>query len=291
MDGAELALGVLFGGIGFAAADALDRFLATYNPDPAKAADRPKDKFVSNDAGTLANALNIANRPGLIRIGAGLGVTAVPAIGSMYVRNSAGRSALQGVAIGAGVNLFKNIWNNFLMPLLIGKDTSMPTLQKSFVARLYPTETAASINMRAIAEAKKAGGTPNYGVSPATSGLSGPPKDVGPFALAADSPYPDAVQALRRRTGVQDEMYPDAAETLRRRAGVSGPSAYPDAAEALRKRAGVGYEPPGPPEGGTGPQAEPHKDPACGCVGSPGYQYSTFLGDENPGESFDLSTT
>lgn len=285
MSGGELALGVLFGGVGFAAADAIDRFLATYNPS---AAEKPKDKFTSDGTGTLANTLNIANRPGLVRLGAGIGVTAAPAIGSMYIRHAGLRSSLQGMSIGAGVSLFKSIWNNFLMPMLVGKDTSPTTLQGSYIARLYPSEVAASINMKAIDAAKKAGQTPAMNVSSGSSGLSGP--DVGPHALAGDSPYPSAVDSLRRRAGVSDEMYPDAAEALRRRAGVGGPSNYPDAAEALRRRAGVGYEPAGPPEGGTGPQAEPHKDPACSCVGTPGSMYGSFLGDEQPSESFDLST-
>lgn len=279
MSGGELALGVLFGGLGFAVADGLDRFLATYNPT---ATDRPKDKFTSDGTGTLANTLNIANRPGLIRLGAGVTVAAVPAISSMYIRNASLRSSLQGMSIGAGVSLFKSIWNNFLMPMLIGKDTSPTTLQKSYIARLYPAEVAASINMKAINAAKKAGQTPAMNVSSGSSGLSG--ADVGPHALAGDSPYPTAVDALRQRAGVSDPQYPDAAEALRRRAGLSGPSSYPDAAEVLRRRAGVGYEPAGPPEGGTGPQAEPHKDPACGCVGTPGARYSMFLGDE-PNES------
>jgi hypothetical protein len=275
MSGGELALGVLFGGVGFAAADALDRFLATYDPS---AAERPEDKFTSDGTGTLANTLNVANRPGLVRLGAGIGVTAVPAISSMYIRHAGLRSSLQGMSIGAGVSLFKSIWNNFLMPMLIGKDTSPTTLQKSYIARLYPAEVAASINMRAIDAAKKAGQTPAMNVSSGSSGLSGP--DVGPHALSGDSPYPDAVQSLRRRAGVSDEMYPDAASELRRRTGMSGPSSYPDAADVLRRRAGVGYEPAGPPEGGTGPQAEPHKDPACGCVGTPGARYAMFLGDD-----------
>lgn len=275
MSGGELTLGVLFGGIGFAAADGLDRFLATYNPS---AAERPKNKFTSDGTGTLANTLNISSRPGLVRLGAGVGVTAAPALASMYIRNAAVRSSLQGMSIGAGVSLFKSIWNNFLMPMLIGKDTSPTTLQKSYIARLYPAEVAASISMKAIDAAKKAGQTPAMNVSSGSSGLSG--ADVGPHALGGDSPYPDAVQSLRRRAGLNDDMYPDAAEALRRRAGVGGPSSYPDAADVLRRRAGVGYEPAGPPEGGTGPQAEPHKDPACGCVGSPGARYAMFLGDD-----------
>src|SRR5262249_18836921 len=117
---------------------------------------------------------------------------------------------------------------------------------------LYPAESAAHIN--------------SVQKQSAPGALSGPPGDVGPFALS-DSRYPDAAQVLRQRTGVQeDALRPSAEDALRRRAGLSD-SRYPDASEVLRQRAGVGYMPAGPPEGGTGPQAEPHTDPACGCIG------------------------
>jgi len=249
-------------GFGFVLADGVDRYLATYCPTDAT---KPTDKFTSDGAGTLANVLNIASMPSWKRIAAGVGVAAVPAVGSMFVKNQYGKGALEGLALGAGISAFKTFWNTVLMPMMVGKDTSVPALQKSYIARLYPSEVAASIN-----RAQK----------PAASGaLSGAP-DVGPFALSGDSPYPDAGQALRNATGVHgDSPYPDAAQALR--TGVSDDSPYADAAQALRRQAGMGAGPtptggpdsswnPGPPAGfGPGPQARPHKD--CGCVG-----------DENP---------
>jgi len=272
MSAGQLALAVTSGGFGFLFADALDRFLATYNPSGTE---RPKDKFTSDGAGTLANTLNIASRPGLVRIGAGVGVTAVPAIGSMFVRNPYAKASLEGMAIGAGINLVKSLWSNFLMPMLIGKDVSVPTLQKSYIARLYPAEVSAKINLDQKMTSVSSSG------SGALSGAQG--RDVGPFALAAESPYPDAAQALRRETGVRgDSPYPSASQALR--AGVHGDSPYPDAAQALR--AGVSYAP-GPPDGpGPGPQAAPHTDPACGCVGDPTSRYSAFLGEPSQSESF-----
>jgi hypothetical protein len=261
MNAMDLGVAVLSGGAGFILADGLDRFLATYNP---AGADRPKDKFVSDGAGTLANSLNIASRPGLIRAGAAAGMVVVPAVGAAYIRNRTAKVALEGLALGAGISALKSLWSNVLMPLLIGKDTSTPALQKSFIARLYPTEVAAHINITA----QKAGGN-------AAGMLSG--QDVGPFALAGDSPYPDAASALRHGAGVSgDSPYPSASDSLRRGAGVSGDSPYPNADQALRRAAGVGWEPGPPPGQGAGPAAEPHKDSnSCGCIGD---QYSTFLG-------------
>lgn len=268
MGAGTLAMAVLAGGIGFVGADALDRFLATYNP---LGTERPKDKFTSDGAGTLANTLNIASMPSWVRVGAGVGAVAVPAVGSAYIRNRTAKIALEGMALGAGISLFKTVWNNVLMPMLIGKDTSVPALQKNPIARLYPTEVSASINLKAHQQAVSAAGA---------GALSG--ADVGPFALSGDSPYPNAEQALRHAAGVSgDSPYPSASDALRRSSGVSGDSPYPNADQALRRAAGVGWEPGPPPGQGAGPAAAPHQDSAaCGCIGD-GDQFSAFLGSAN----------
>lgn len=261
-------------GLGFVLADGLDRLLATYSPSVAT---KPTDKFTSDGAGTLANTLNIASMPNWKRIAAGVGAAAAPAIGSMYVKKGAGKDVLEGMALGAGIAAFKTFWNTVLMPLLVGKDTSVPTLQKSYIARLYPSEIAAHINKTQ---------------RPTSAGaLSGAPADVGPFALSGDSPYPSAGQALRDATGVHgDSPYADVQQALR--AGVSGDSAYPSVGQALRNATGMHGGPghpgvpgvgasdwnPGPPAGvGPGPQAQPGKD--CGCVGDPTIGFAGFLGD------------
>jgi hypothetical protein len=266
----EMALMGISGGFGFVLADGLDRFLATYNPSGAT---RPTDKFTSDGTGTLANTLNIASMPDWKRLAAGVGVTAMPAVGAMFVKNPYGRATLEGMAIGSGISAFRTLWNNIIMPLLIGKDTTVPALQKSYVARLYPAEVAAHINKAA---------------KPSSSGALSDGPDVGPFALADSSPYPDAAQALRNATGLHgDSPYESAAQALRNATGVHGDSPYPSTAQALGYTgapAGHGNPGspglssdwnPGPPAGvGPGPQAQPHKD--CGCVGD---QYVGFLGD------------
>lgn len=213
MDAAQFAIAGVLGGIGFVAADALDRFLATYNPaaDPAKL---PKDKFTSAGAGTLANTLNLAASPHLMRIGASVGMAALPAVASMFVRNPMVRSGLEGFAIGSGVKLFSLLWNNLIVGhLLAPKDADQAALQKSHIARLYPAEVSAAISMKA---------TPPPAQVPAGA-LSGAP-DVGPFALNGSSPYPDTAQALRQ------QAY-----------GMGGPSDYPSTVEALNQAAfGIG---------------------------------------------------
>jgi len=276
---AEFAVATLTGGIGFVLADGLDRFLATYNPAGTTA--QPVTKFTSTGAGTLGNTLNVASRPSLIRVGAAVGVIAVPIVGAVAAkRHPMVRAAFEGAALGAGISLFKMVWNNLIMPLLAPSDTSVGSLRKSFIARLYPAEVSAHINMAANQTA----------VASATSGaLSGASQlgvgaDVGPFALAGDSPYPDAAQALRASAGVQDQ-YPSLQNVM----GTGGPgSNYPTAAQVMGTGAAAtpsspaspsapGWQP-GPPAGpGPGPQAQPHTDPACGCIGD-GDQYGTFLG-------------
>lgn len=278
MGPAEFGLAFLSAGLGFVLADGLDRLIATY--DPAATGDKPKDKFTSDGSGTLANTLNVAAMPNWKRVVTSIGVTAAPAVGSMYVKNSYVRSSLEGLAIGSGVNLFKTLWNNVLMPMLIGKDTTTPTLQKSNIARLYPAEVAAHINMAAQkgADGKTAPGP--YQVSSTGSGaLSdqpalgvGAPADVGPFAIAGDSPYPDAAQALRREAGVQDHP------TVQNTWGTGEPgSDHPTAAQAM----GTGWQPGPPPGPGPGPQADPHTDPSCGCIGD-NNPFLGFIGDEQP---------
>jgi hypothetical protein len=271
-----MLLGIGTAGVGFVIADGLDRLLATYNPSDAK---KPTDRFTSDGTGMLANTLNVAAMPNWKRVVAGVGLTAAPAVGSMFVKNTYVRGALEGLALGAGISVFKLVWSNVLMPMLIGKDTSAPALQKSYIARLYPTEVASSLNKKqAMSNVSSSGSGALSGAPEQQTGVGSP--DVGPFALAGDSPYPDASQALR--SGVSDDPgYPSTSQALR--AGVSGDSPYPSAGQALH--AGVsapaptptgGSDPnwnPGPPPGsGPGPQAKPHS--SCGCVG----ENNAFLG-------------
>lgn len=274
----ELFAAALSGGVSFVLADGVDRFLATY--DPAATGERPKDKFTSDGAGTLANTLNVASRPGLVRVGAGVVLAALPTAGAYMSRGGYMKASMEGAAFGAWISAFKTLWNTTLMPLLIGKDTSPAALQKSFIARLYPSEVSATVNRKAEQSAVSAAG--------GAGALSGTP-DVGPFALAADSPYPDAAQALRRETGVTEEAYPSVQNAW----GTGGPgSDYPTAAQAMRRAAGMSapaghgnpgqpgvsaWEPGPPPGPGPGPQAEPHTDPSCGCMAD-GEQYAAFLG-------------
>ena len=230
---AEFGLAVVSAGFGYVISDGLDRFLATY--DPASTEEKPKDKFTSDGAGTLANTLNVASPPGFARIGAGVGLAAVPAVASVYVDNNWGKAALQGLAIGSGVNLFKTFWNNLLMPMLKPKDTSAAALQKSYIARLYPAEVAASINREQKQTAvSSAGGAGALSDSPDQSGVGEKP-DVGPFAL---SEYADVAQALRQQAGMEGtpgEDYP----TVQNVWGTGGESDFPTATQAMTEETGL----------------------------------------------------
>ena len=291
MSGTQFAVAAVAGGAGYILADALDRFLATY--DPAGTGERPKDKFTSDGAGTLANTLNLAATPNLYRIGAGIGMAALPAVASMFVKQPLVRSSLEGMAIGAGIKLLSTFWNNVVMGhLLAPKDTSVAGLQKSIIARLYPAEIAAGINQKQTPPNLNAGqATANGSLSGAGVG------DVGPFALQGSSEYPDAAQALRANAGLHGEF-----PTMQNVWGTGGPSSYPSAQQALNARHGtIGADPvsvpapmapvpapqmsptsyqPGPPDGpGPGPNAKPHAD--CGCIGDDN-AFLGFVGD--PGE-------
>jgi hypothetical protein len=289
MQMAQLAIAVASGGLGFVIADGLDRLLSTYDP---AATEKPKDKFTSDGAGTLANTLNVASPPGFMRLAAGLGVAAVPAVGAAFVVNPFLRSSLEGAAIGAGVNLFKTLWNNLLMPALRPKDTSPASLQKSYIARLYPAEVAAAINLAAKKDATT--GKMAEGPYPAAGVLSNQPAagvgaqaDVGPFAVGAESPYPDAAQALRSAAGVQGPGgdYPTQQNVWGTGAQVAE---YPTAAQAMGTGAPTGvsaWAPNQPPGTGPGPSARtPDEGAACACLGEDN-PFLGFVGDEDTANS------
>lgn len=265
---AEFAVTLVSGGIGFVLADGLDRFLATYNPSAE--GEKPKDKFTSDGAGTLANTLNIASPPGIARIAAGVGMTALPAIGAMYTSGYVRRS-LEGIAIGSGASFFKTLWNNVIMPYLKPKDVSAASLQKSYIARLYPAEVAACINRKQEQTAVSSSG--------GAGALSGAPGvgDVGPFALQGPESYPSASEALAAGVrGTPGGNYPTVQNTWG-----TGEESYPTAAQALARQTGTtgaAWEPGPPPLPGPGPQAAPGEDPACGCIGK-GNQFLGFVGD------------
>ena len=207
----KLALYAAVAGVGFTLSDGVDRFLATYNPTHEK---KPTNKFTSDGAGTLANALNVASSPHALRIANAVGQVLVPAFVSMYVKNPLARSSMESYAVGAGVKAFSLLWTNVLMPMLGAHKTGddPKKLMGSVIARLYPAEVAAKMNMDQKPTAEGA--------------LSGGP-DVGPFAIGAPSPYPDAVEALQRQAGVSDnETYPTAAQALRKQTGVDGPYGF-----------------------------------------------------------------
>jgi len=272
MGPAEFGMAIVSAGFGFILADGLDRMLATY--DPSSTDPKPTDRFTSDGAGTLANTLNVAAMPDWKRLVAGVAVTAVPAIGSMYVKNPLLKSSAEGLAIGAGVSLFKTLWSNVLMPLLVGKDTSSTALKKSYIARLYPAEVAAHINSKKT-DASGAAVTPNMNATAAPGALSG--ADVGPFALAETGMGASAAGGL----------LPTVQNTWGTGASAAGGSVprpeRPSTSEVLHTAAqamgtGAPYEP-GPPAGpGPGPQPM-GGDAACGCIGDDN-QFLGFVGDE-----------
>jgi hypothetical protein len=280
----EMGTTVLAAGLGFLALDALDRFLATYDP---AAATKPTDRFTSDGAGTLANALNVASTPNPYRIGAAVVVPALSAWASTAVRNPYGRAALEGLAVGGGVNLIKLVWNNVVMPLLAPKDTSTAGLQKSVIARLYPAEIAAHINMAAKQQAVSAGGGSGALSGAPQAGVGAQP-DIGPFALAGSSDYPDAAEALRKAAGVAGPggNYP----SLQNAWGTGGPGGpaqpgsgtgdYPTAAQAMGTGQPPAYQPGPPPGPGPGPQTEHQHGDGCGCGVGEANAFLGFIGDE-----------
>jgi hypothetical protein len=172
-------------GLGFVLSDAIDRFLATY--DPAAPTKAGPNKFTSDGTGMLGNSLNTASPPNLYQYGALAALTLVPLGGSLFMKHPLLRSTTEGLGIGSGIKLVSKLWTSLLMPLLIGKDTSVPALQKNWIARLYPAEVSAVLNMKSGTAAVSSGGAASKAGT--LSGGSdqagvGAGSDAGPFALA-----------------------------------------------------------------------------------------------------------
>ena len=206
MSRGELALAFISGGLGFVIADFVDRYAATYNPSATGTA--PTNKFTagstSTSNGTLANTLNIASPPGLLRIGIGIGITAVPAIGAYLVKNSMGRAALQGMMLGAGIKLFSTLWNAYVMGNLLAPAASdNATMQASLGARVYPSETVAKQN---LAQATVPYSAPNPGLSapPQPRAFTAAPQRAAPQQQYAQPRQPQYRQSTPYPQGVGD---------------------------------------------------------------------------------------
>lgn len=280
MNGVEFALALVSSGLGYVLADGLDRFLATYDPQTTEL---PKDKFTSDGAGTLANTLNVASTPNMLRIAAGIGVAAAPAVGAMYAKNPLVRSSLEGAALGAGISIFKTVWNNVVMSqLLKPKDTSGLGMRASVIARLYPAEVAAAVN-RANSLTTSTG--------TAFGALSQAPADVGPFALSGDSAYPDAAQALQREAAGVQEQFPSlqnvwgTAEATPDPGVAWQPVSSPVAVLAAPPASGVAWQPGPASDVGPGPQPQ---EAQCACLGDDN-QFLGFIGDADESSLLTLS--
>ena len=251
MSAGNLAMAAFTGTVGFLAADALDRFMATYNPAGTEA---PKDKFTSSGTGMLANTMNIAATPNWKRIAVGVAAPVVPAVGAAFVKNKTAKVALEGLALGAGISTLKMLFTTLVIGrLLKPKDTSASALQSSKLARLYPAEISARINIEQKMQALSASG------AGALSGADDRQRPTAAQAMAGTAEMPTAQDALR--TGLRD---------------------MPTAAQAMAGT-GEGWQPGPPPGPGPGPQPN---DASCGCADAPtpGIRYSAFLSGEAAAE-------
>ena len=186
MMGGELALAFISGGIGFAIADFLDRYLATYDPSAYQTAGStlPTGIFTGGN-GTQANTLNIASSPSMIRIGAGVGVTGLLFFGAHMAKGRFAKSALQGAALGAGIKLFSMLWNAYVIGNLLKPAAGVnPTTTSVLGLRLYPAEFTAQANLAASPVGGQAGAPFNPGLAKPGSRPQQRPglADVGPFA-------------------------------------------------------------------------------------------------------------
>ena len=205
--GGEFALAVISGGLGFALADFADRYLASWNPTVTPA---PTDRFTGGTNGTLANTLNVATlKTGSMtyRLAAAVGIPLLAGIGAYVVKNPMGRSALQGLTLGAAISGFIKIWDTYVIGgLLMPAASDQATMQASLGARLYPAQIVAAQNLAQSTVPYTAPQGLNAPPAqlpqfrPASQGLAAP-VDVGPFAQPAAAPAA-ASMAVSRNSGI-----------------------------------------------------------------------------------------
>lgn len=120
----ELAIGALTGVVGYTAADVLDRFLATREGAPLMKV--PEAAGLRTDVPIYMD---------WFRLGAGVGIAAVPLIGAHFIKGPALRAALQFFGFGAAFNVLGKAVTGLAAYLLKDNDTGK---------RLYPTTMAAA---------------------------------------------------------------------------------------------------------------------------------------------------
>src|SRR5271166_2275583 len=118
LSGGELALAFVTGGIGFAVTDLLDRYLATSATPPAN----------------LPNIAAIDSAPGITRILAQAGMTALPFIGAYFVKQPMGRAALQGFGLGAGIHLVGQLIKSYVMAKALANNATGQRLYAEAIA-------------------------------------------------------------------------------------------------------------------------------------------------------------
>jgi len=167
LSGMELAVGALTGVVGFIAADALDRVLATHAlQDKGATGTDGKELWMDTPSSTgsyagLFNATAILAPMDWKRWLAGAGITAVPFIIAAFIKSPVGRSSLQFFGFGAGVRILGKAATD-LMAKLTGRT--------SWGARLYDAEArAAALKAGQGAEAN----LPSAGLGAIGTGVAG----------------------------------------------------------------------------------------------------------------------
>jgi|SRR5271166_464362 len=162
LSGGELALAFVTGGIGFAVTDLLDRYLATSATPPAN----------------LPNIAAIDSAPGITRILAQAGMTALPFIGAYFVKQPMGRAALQGFGLGAGIHLVGQLIKSYVMAKALANNATGQ--------RLYAEAIAANQVATAAAGGTGATGATGAAVASAYSAVASAAGVSGlPFGLGA----------------------------------------------------------------------------------------------------------
>lgn len=190
MSGSELLLAAVTGTLGFAAADFLDRYLAQSELGPGGSS------LATGQTGINAD-LAVLSKPGIMRILSQAGAAAAPLALAYYVKQPAGRAALQGAGLGALVHLGGQLWNHYVMAKYFGASAPTAGTFTATVNAMYSPEMLADNAANAATGGSAAALVPPTGYS--IAGL--PNRGIGRALGAARGPRAHMVPVANRGVG------------------------------------------------------------------------------------------
>jgi hypothetical protein len=174
----ELVLVAITGGVGYALADFVGRYMETTAvPSGSPANSIPQGATVSND-------IAVTGGPTWQSAAAQLAVAAVPGVAAAVVDSPWAKAALQGMMLGAGFSLFGNVWKWAMANMLSGQALG----QQLYLAEIEAQQAIAAAGGSTSTGTAAASTATAAPVTTAPTGMQGLPRGVGSHPLLRGRP-------------------------------------------------------------------------------------------------------